>query len=87
MLKKGSWVAVLVGLVVRSMEGAREVVGRLKADGERLWGEAKRAPFPFCQLSWNPQGVNKQMDGLTNYGDSFRRLDSRAVRPAPQLQP
>ena len=42
MLKKGIWVALLVGWVVRITEGAGEVVGRLKADGERRWGEAKR---------------------------------------------
>lgn len=42
MLKKGNWMAGLVGWVVRIMEGAGELVGRLKADGERRWGEAKR---------------------------------------------
>lgn len=42
MLKKGNWVDGLVGWVVRIIEGAGEVVGRLKADGDKRWGEAKR---------------------------------------------
>lgn len=41
-LKKGNLVAGSVGWVVRIMDGAGEVVGRLNADGERRWGEAKR---------------------------------------------
>lgn len=41
-LKKGNLVTGSVGCVVRIMDGAGELVGRLKADGERRWGEAKR---------------------------------------------